>query len=1502
MRDKHRSKTARRPVVSPRYERHEPPQARLIGGDRLRGSTSLGPGHAGRVALGRGVGIGALIVLLTVLMVLGINSILDIQQAEATARMETEAELGVRRAGGRFPLDNPDGSIYLSQLLGVTREDVVAELEAHENDSYYIGTPYLGLGDTGDLPRPNGDHGSYAPGMQCNGFVCYVLNKVGGTPYQTFVNRDGQRGGWASLVNWYAAARDNDVISYRFDTKEELLSSGLAHKGDIICATARVSGSVDQYGNPTDDHVGFFWGSTSDDDRYWHSSHVINGITDLVDGNQISPLEPKCFPSSWVLFPMGPTTGGIELNKTSTNTAITTDNGCYSLAGATYGVYSDEACTRLVASLTTDENGHASATDISAGSYWVKETGSPASYAVDVEKHAVTVISGQTASVDVSDAPLSASIDALVEKLDANGAEVSGSRAQAAQGNASLAGAQFTVSYYANTDGETDGNAVRTWVFQTDDSGVVSLSNKDSLVSGDGLYQDKDGNIVMPLGTYAIRESAAPRGYVLSDTTTHVLVTSAGDDRSVTVRATEGWNQKNALAGVSGRAVADRIIRGGVRFHKVDAETGASTPQGGASLAGATIAIRNMSAGAVCVNGTWYDPGEDCLTLTTDASGCCSTASDALPMGTYEARETKASEGYKLNDSWHTTFSITKDGEVVDLAGDALKQQVVRGDLSGVKADAKTQERMAGVAFLLTNDASGEGHVIVCDENGGFDTSSTERAHSEMTNANDAAYDADANALDETKLDASAGVWFGKTGDTTSVPNDELGALPYGHYTLRELAGKANANHALVTIPIVVSRDGTTVELGTIDDQEREQPAIATTLASASGEKVVPQAATVTLVDTVSYEGLARDKDYTLKGELHVVNADGSGGGVVATSESTFRPTTSFGTTDTSFTLDTSAIGGRTLVAFESLYEGDTLVARHADLTDRGQTVSIPGIQTTLAGDADHEANASASIKLTDTVRYEGLEVGRGYTLSGTLHLVRDDGADAGEVMDANGNPVTAQTSFVPDKPAGTAEVTFEFTAPALAGKTVVAFEDLTSRDITYATHADIADKGQSVGFPSVHTTATSSATGDHDMPDEGIQTVRDEVSLENLTTGKDYIVSGELHVIDADGTDLGVANNSKGEPATAKASFTADAPTKSVELSFEVDASELAGAKTVVFESLSTDGIEVAAHADASDENQTVRCGDIRTTLVDAESGTHERQVPTGQDGVVSLVDHVSYTNLLVGKEYTLTGTLHLVGEQDEDAGELKGSDGKAVSAQATFKPEEPDGVVDVTFEFDASELSGRTVVAYETLERNGITLATHADITDKEQSLHFVQIKTTAIDQTDGNQQLAPQAGVTIKDHVEYENLTPGETYELTGTLHLVGEQGEDAGELRGSDGKVVTAHASFTPSDPAGSQDLLFTVDASDLGGRSLVVFETLTHGELTVATHADITDKGQTVQIATLPSTEASVERGQGGTPFTGDAGVSLALVGIGIASVTIAMAARLRRGGMRHLRR
>lgn len=170
----------------------------------------------------------------------------------------------------------------------------------------------------------------------------------------------------------------------------------------------------------------------------------------------------------------------------------------------------------------------------------------------------------------------------------------------------------------------------------------------------------------------------------------------------------------------------------------------------------------------------------------------------------------------------------------------------------------------------------------------------------------------------------------------------------------------------------------------------------------------------------------------------------------------------------------------------------------------------------------------------------------------------------------------------------------------------------------------------------------------------------------------------------------------------------------------FSIDAygSALRGHDVVAFETLYRGEAEVAAHADIADEGQTVRLvepgPEIGTTATDADDGDHEAEA----DADVVIVDEVSYENLEPGREYVLTGTL-----VDRQSAKPVEKDGHPLTSVVSFAPEETNGTVDVTFEFDGSAMAGHTTVAFEQLALDGEVVATHEDVDDAGQSVDLVE-----------------------------------------------------------------------------------------------------------------------------------------------------------------------------------
>ena len=595
----------------------------------------------------------------------------------------------------------------------------------------------------------------------------------------------------------------------------------------------------------------------------------------------------------------------------------------------------------------------------------------------------------------------------------------------------------------------------------------------------------------------------------------------------------------------------------------------------------------------------------------------------------------------------------------------------------------------------------------------------------------------------------------------------------------------------------------------------------------------------VTIVDTVSYEGLEVGREYTVKG---VLMNKATGKAILVddkevTAETTFVPETTDGTVDVTFVFDGSALEDTLLVAFETLYTEEKEVGIHAEIEDDAQTVYLPKIRTNAKDgitDVDHtEALEKATI--IDTVSYSSLLPGKEYTVSGTLMNKK-----TGEAVLIDGKLITASTTFTAEKAEGSVDIVFEFDASAIAGTTVVAFESMEYKGIEVAVHADIEDENQTVYIPDVHTTATATDTEDHVTGANEEVTITDEVALTGLKVGNEYTVKGVLMDRNT-GAEIQVG----GESITDEKTFTAETADMTVTLTYTLDASKLAGTTTVVFETLYTAvteemGVEVGRHHDIDDEGQTVYIPEIHTTATDQKTGINH----TESEEQATIVDTVLYSHLLPGKEYTVKGTL-----MNKETGEAILINGEEVTAETTFTAEKSEGSVDVIFTFDASAIAPTTVVAFEHLEYKGIDIAVHADIEDEDQTVYIPEIGTTALGQDTEDHIEKAKEDAVIVDTVEYKGLEVGREYTMTGTL-VDKETGE---AITDAEGNEITTSEIFVAEEKDGSIDITFKFDASALAGKSLVAFETLYTEGKEVAIHADLEDEGQTIRIPEIHTT-------------------------------------------------
>ena len=392
------------------------------------------------------------------------------------------------------------------------------------------------------------------------------------------------------------------------------------------------------------------------------------------------------------------------------------------------------------------------------------------------------------------------------------------------------------------------------------------------------------------------------------------------------------------LSGSNQYSVSDQVIRGGVKIQKHDLETKDTKAQGSATLKDTAFAIISLNENPVLVEGKQYKKNETVKTIQTGIDGIATTSADLLPYGKYKLEETKALKGYLTDGAKAIEFSITENGKIVDLTDEShsIYNQIKRGDLEGVKIGAGTHKRLANVPFKITSKTTGKSHIVVTDKNGQFSTVSDWASHKKNTNVGKTSED---------------GIWFG-----TSEPDDSKGALLYDTYEIEELSCESNKVMKLIpAFEVVVSRNKVKIDLGTLTDEYEKEITIHTTATDKeTGEKIIVAGKKVTIVDTVTLDGLEEGRKYQLKGwqMIKEENAKLLIDDKEVTNDYEFTADKENMEVQIEFTFNGSTLGGKQLVTFEELYdmtnpEEPKKVTEHKDINDEGQTVTIKEVPET---------------------------------------------------------------------------------------------------------------------------------------------------------------------------------------------------------------------------------------------------------------------------------------------------------------------------------------------------------------------------------------------------------------------------------------------------------------------------------------------------------------------------------------------------------------------------
>lgn len=395
----------------------------------------------------------------------------------------------------------------------------------------------------------------------------------------------------------------------------------------------------------------------------------------------------------------------------------------------------------------------------------------------------------------------------------------------------------------------------------------------------DGVAKSKE----LYLGKYTVIEKTAPNGYVHNTAKYDAELTYAGQNVSVTSTELSVYNDRQKIS---------------VSLKKIMAEDKKFSIGNNGEITSVRFGIY-ADEDIKASNGDII-PKDALITFANcDKDGNISFDCD-LPVGfKWYAKEIATDEHYILSDTKYEfdTEYQGQDIKVIDIKinnDKAIENNLIYGSVKGLKVDRETQEVIKGATFGL------------------FKSDTTELTEE--------------NAILTAVTDESGIFAFNN--------------VPFGEYLIKELKSADGYLDNEDVFTVTIKDNEQVVELTAINDKVPELK----TTATVNGKKEVIAKGEITIKDTVEYKHLVPNTEYVIKGTL----MDKSTGkpfmvkGKEVTSTVKFTPDKANGTVEVEFTFDASNIKKSTdLVVFESLHRDNVEIAVHADLKDKGQTVTI---------------------------------------------------------------------------------------------------------------------------------------------------------------------------------------------------------------------------------------------------------------------------------------------------------------------------------------------------------------------------------------------------------------------------------------------------------------------------------------------------------------------------------------------------------------------------------
>lgn len=951
---------------------------------------------------------------------------LESEEAEISSKEEVDLDGSIYGSGAGVPGErsllrqaralSPD----LPTFFGISTQAITNELTAHQNDGFYLGTGYRGLYTNPDenyCMSPNGAPNSYGPGMNCTGFVATVIKRAGGDISRITNNSTGF-GGAANAYNW------RDVLSATtyadtFNSISEMLASGTMRKGDIIYFEP--DKTVTNY----DCHIGFFWGNSPSENKFWHSYDP--------GGNMISEIKAKSPAEKIYVFHNAeePKLGKVLLKKT--------DDAGKALAGVEFELTANGKTTTS----KTNSSGELTTPDYNVGTKVdYKETATVSGHYIDADssKGTVTIKEG-TNTITVKN-PRYANLT-LNKKNDAG---------------LNLEGVKFKLTH----DGKS-------YELKTDKNGQIKVTNQlknntkvdyEEIETISGHYIDSStskGSITVKSGENTLNVTN-PRHANLTllkqnDKGQNLegvkfKLTYNGKDHEV---KTDKNGQIKVSNELKNNTKVDWEETATIKGHYIDPEKSKGS-----------IVVKS-GENTINVNNPTLNFGMTSQAGNTDREQFINPAKDQelVDEVMIEAHQAPANAKLRL------TTDFVEFGTGEQLGETSLKQftefeaiQARFVKAVGLKFDATNMHGKKGVftnVLEYFNPSTGEWEEVARHDDLNNEDEAIQivepKIHTEFffydQNGNESKLSdplAKVKGFDRTYYE---NLIFDKEYKFDLALMNKDGKTPFTNPDGTEVTG---------TLTVIAGKDG--VVTSKVDAKEYYE-----NLAKEKAEKEDSKGSDDTKEESKDKEESdikplsdEESQEEATEGEEEPQE--------VQTEFSEVKPVELLtGYVDVPFEANLSVANGKVVVAYEQLSTNETPIAEHKDPDSEEQTGKIrtPEISTTALVNGEKEVTTDGKIVFEDEIEYKDLTPGVEYEMEMTI-MVKDENAP----LKLQDKEVTGKGTFTPEKENGKTTVKVEFEAKDLFSKygnsvELVAFEKVSSNGEVITVHEDINDKGQTV-------------------------------------------------------------------------------------------------------------------------------------------------------------------------------------------------------------------------------------------------------------------------------------------------------------------------------------------------------------------------------------------------------------------------------------------------------